>query len=199
MADTLYAIDSGFYDSDNKDRLYDADDMGKPYASLVSDGIYGTGSESTALKVTADNSGMTVSVAPGNAILGKKWVELASALSVEVPENSGESTRIDSVILRVNTNDSARIANIIYRTGGDSEPAIINTGGVFEARLANVSVASGAATIASGAVTDKRGTADCPWARLQADLSGIYSAGSGIDITGNVISLDLPNLDEQEF
>lgn len=156
MADTSIIIESGFYDSINRDRLYSADDMNKPYKDLISEGVYGAivGTTSTAFAVTA-GSGLAVSVAAGKALLGGRWVNTDEAITLEVPAASG--ARIDSVILRVDTNNSARNASLIYRTGSASAaPALVTSTGITELRLANVSVASGATSIAASNITDTR-------------------------------------------
>lgn len=168
MADQLFTINSGFYDSVDQDRLYSAEQMNMPYKRLVSNGVFATpqGTPSTDFHVTAAG-GMTLQVAPGLGIVGDKWVENAGAVTITVPGNTATVGRIDSVILRTDTTTEARASSIVYRTGLASStptaPALDTSAGVSEFRLANVAVAASAVAISQADITDMRGSADCPW------------------------------------
>lgn len=174
MGDTLTKISSGFFDSIGKDRLYHADDMNKPYRDLFSDGLYGA--DTTGFRVTA-GTGLTVNVAAGTAMLGKKWVNTDGKL-LAVPANDSMYTRIDSVILRTNENANVRASHLIYRTGtpasSPTAPALVTSTGIHEFRLANVSVAAGATAV--GTITDRRGTSECPWAQVNFSSSQMVSS-----------------------
>lgn len=168
MADQLFTINSGFYDSVDQDRLYSAEQMNMPYKRLVSNGVFATpaGTPSTDFQVTAAG-GMNLEVAPGLGIVGDKWVENDAAVTITVPGNTATVGRIDSVILRTDTTTEARASSIVYRTGVASStpaaPALDTSAGVSEYRLANVAVASSAVSISQADITDERGSADCPW------------------------------------
>lgn len=157
MADTSIIVDSGFFDSINKDRLYSAAQMNMPYKDLISEGVYGaiSGSLSQAFAVAA-GVGMQIFVNVGKALLGGRWVSMDEGASFDVPSNSSGSARIDSVILRVDTNNSARNASLIYRTGGSSAPSLVTTTGITETRIANITIASGASSITAASIADKR-------------------------------------------
>lgn len=86
MADTRYAAKSGFYDSQNRDRLYSADDMNEPYKSILTEGIV---EQTTGFQVT-NPSGTTLKVAAGKAILGGKWVD-AEDTNITVPSKIGRA------------------------------------------------------------------------------------------------------------
>ena len=172
MSDTKRLIRSGFFDAVNGDRVYSADDMTLPYKDIVSDGVFQSG---TNFLVSA-GTGLSVTVSEGHAMLANRWVESSSVQTFTVPSNNSGSTRIDSVVLQVDTQQSGRNANIIYRTGSTSAPAISTSGAVLELRLANVTVTSGATSV-SGKVSDTRGSADCPWVTgliTQVDTSTLW-------------------------
>lgn len=182
MADTLYDVTSGFYDAIDYDRLYSADQMNMPYKRIISEGVFATpqGTASTDFQVLA-LSGMNVKVCAGNAILGEKWVEMSADKTVTVEGNTSINPRIDSIILRVDRNSAARKASIVYRTGTAASspvaPALDTSANVYEFRLADISVASGAASIAQSAITDQRGSAECPWITsliYQMDTSTLF-------------------------
>lgn len=168
MADQLFTVNSGFYNSVDQDRLYSADQMNMPYKRLVSNGIFATpeGTPSTDMQVTAAG-GMTLQVAPGLGIIGDKWFEVPSAVTITIPGNTATVGRIDSVIARVDKNTASRSGSIVYRTGTASAspaaPALDTAAGVAEYRLANVAVAASATSITQANITDMRGSAECPW------------------------------------
>ena len=168
MADQLFTVNSGFYNSVDQDRLYSAEQMTMPYKRLVSNGIFATpeGTPSTDFQVTAQG-GMNLRIAAGNAIVGDKWMESDAAVTITVPGHTATTGRIDSVILRVDTTTDARTGSIVYRTGtassSPSAPALDTASGVSEYRIANVAVGSSATEIGQADITDLRGTADCPW------------------------------------
>ncbi len=40
--DVKYEVEAGFFDAINRDRLYSAEDMNRPYVKLISDGVFAT-------------------------------------------------------------------------------------------------------------------------------------------------------------
>ena len=168
MADTKYNVTSGFYDAVNQDRLYTADQMNMPYKRLVCNGVFAQpdGTASTDFQVLA-GALMSVNVQPGNAIVGDKWVESDAVVPVEVAGNTSVNSRIDSIVLRVDRTMAERAASIVYRTGTAAAtpeaPALVNSGGIYEFRLADITVAPSASAITQAVITDRRGSDDCPW------------------------------------
>lgn len=182
MADTLYDVTSGFYDSIDQDRLYTAAQMNMPYKRLISEGVFATpaGTASTDFQVLAVSE-RNVKVCAGNAILGEKWVESNADQPITIGGNTTGNPRIDSIILRVDRNNTERKASIIYRTGeaaaSPTAPALNTGANIYELRLADILVASGTNTISQSAITDQRGSAECPWITsliYQVDTSTLF-------------------------
>ena len=182
MADTKYSVTSGFYDAVDNDRLYTADQMNMPYKRLISNGVFAQpdGTASTDFQVLAGD-GMVVNVQPGNALCGDKWVESEAAVAIEIAGNTTVNTRIDAIILRVDTNNDSREASIIYRQGTPAAdpvgPDLVTTAGIHEFRLANISVGPSASEITQSVIADGRGSADCPWVSTliwQVDTSTLF-------------------------
>lgn len=182
MADQTFAIESGFYDAVSGDRTYSADDMNKPYKRLVSNGVFATpyGDPSTDFQV-APYTGLYITVDAGQGIFGDKWVENDAKFTITVPSNNTILPRLDSVLVQVDLRQSGRVANIVYRTGipatNPQAPAINDTSGVVEYRVANVRVNASASSISASNITDCRGTSECPWITAlinQVDTSELY-------------------------
>lgn len=119
MADQIFNVYSGFYNSVDNDRLYNAEDMNRPYRRLVSNGVFATpnGTPSTDLQVIGDCKAMKVTVKSGQGIFGDKWFENPSDLSITVPVNTTLLPRIDSVIIQIDNRQSGRVRSVVYRTG----------------------------------------------------------------------------------
>ena len=183
MADQIFTVRSGFYDALDSDRVYSADDMNRPYKRVISNGVFSTpkGTPSTDLQVVAAGSGMQIIVKTGEGIFGDKWFENPSDINITVPVNTNTVPRIDSVIVQIDKRIGGREGNIVYRTGTPSSrpsaPAINTVTNVIEYRLANIRVEASADTITAGVITDRRGSADCPWVTsliYQVDTSTLY-------------------------
>lgn len=183
MAEFVYKMNCGFFDSVDKDRLYSAEEMNKPYKRLVSNGVFATpkGTPSTDLQVVSANDNTNIIVKKGEGIFGDKWFQNESDFVITVPNNTNIIPRIDSVIVQVDKRMTGRVGNIIYRTGiASSNPEPPNIGSVdnvIEYRLANIYVAAGEVFIGQEKIQDLRGSKECPWVThllKQVDTSILY-------------------------
>ena len=182
MADQTFAVHCGFFDAINSDRTYSADEMNRPYRRVISNGVFATpqGNPSTDLQVV-ESSGMNIICKAGEGLFADKWFENPSSIVITVPDNTSTVPRIDSVLVQVDTRTSGRVGNIVHRTGTPASspvpPAINQTEGVVEYRLANIRVNAGVTSIMGRYITDRRGSSDCPWVTsliYQVDTSTLY-------------------------
>lgn len=139
MADYyVHAVNSGFYDAIDEDRLYAAATMNMPYKEMFSEGVLGEqlGGDTPGFEVTHIN-GSTIRIRPGNALLGGRWVESnTNYLASVIPAPAGFG-RTDGVFLRVDTNEDVRGADIRIRQGSITPDT---SSGVHELLLATVYV-----------------------------------------------------------
>lgn len=184
MADQNFNVLAGFFDSVNKDRLYTADQMNRPYKRIISNGVFATpqGTPSTDLQVLTGNNGMNIIVKKGEGLFADKWFENPADLAITVPNNTSITPRRDSVIVQVDKRTTGRMGRIVYRTGTPSSnpmPPDINTvANVTEYRVANIYVAVGATAINQDAIVDLRGSSECPWVThlvQQVDTSVLFA------------------------
>lgn len=183
MAEQKFNVKCGFFDSINDDRLYSAEEMNRPYKRVITNGVFATpeGTPSDDLQVLA-GTGRNIIVKAGEGLFGDKWFENPSDLVITVPANNDITPRIDSVIAQVDTWQSGRAGNIIYRTGdtnSNPQPPAINTDtNKIEYRLANIYVGAASQTIDQDVITDMRGSAECPWITSliqQVDTSTLFT------------------------
>ena len=175
-------IECGFFDSVNKDRLYRAETMTRPYELLVSNGVFATqnGTPSNYLQVYAEG-GMSVMVMPGRGIFKDKWLINDADLMLTVDAAEVTLSRIDSVIVKIDTSESVRAGTIEIKKGTPSSspvaPTMTRSEEVHEYRLADIAIAPQVTTITQAMITDRRGSADCPWVTSlikQVDTSTLF-------------------------
>ena len=183
MADQIYNASCGFFNAVNDDRKYTAEQMNLLYDRVIADGVFATpqGTPSNDLQVFA-GTGMNVSVTKGAGIFAHKWFRLMSNILFTVPGNTSGNSRIDSVIVQIDTRNSGRCGNVVYRQGEPSAtptaPAINLVVGVTEYRVANIAVASMATAITQADITDLRGSESCLWVTSllqQVDTSTLWA------------------------
>ena len=178
------AIKSGFFNSVNGDRVYNADDLNHFFEGIISDGVFkGYKSE---LKVEAIG-GMNVRVLTGKAICLDKYINLTAALDLEI-EGGNSLPRIDAVV--INTNLEDRNGYIYIKKGTPAStptpPTLYNNPNTKELAIAYINVSENATTITEGNITDKRSDAAvCGWVALT-------NVSATLDTYKNNVTLSAP-------
>jgi hypothetical protein len=162
MSETLNAENNGegfgfFFNSDNGDRLYDANSFEKWLKKFFTTGVF-TGD----LQVIADNA-MTVHVLTGYAnVEGKVRLFGGNTTGLVIETAHATYDRIDTVVIE--RNDTERRIYIKVVKGGYSsvpEPtAPVRSAGIYQLVLAEIYVAAGATSITQSVITDKRADSD---------------------------------------
>jgi len=152
------AVRGFFYNSVNKDRLYNGQDMNEDKAPFYKEGVaYGH------LQVTADGESMTVKVDGGSRTgyaLFKSGHTIHNTTVLELPVSQANGTlpRIDRVILR--NDETERKPSIFILEGAYSSapqpPDLTNNDTIQELCLAEIYVAAGAVAISQSDITDTR-------------------------------------------
>lgn len=171
------AITSGFFDSVNSDRLYDADQMSTYFEGLISDGVYENVGER--FVVTSANDGMKVNVGSGRALLRSHWIKNSASETLTLDPSDVSQARIDVVCLRLDT--SARAITIAIKkgtatAGSPTYDPPTRTSGVWELYLASVLIGKGATQPTS--ITDLRPSSYCGWVTgiiEQVDTSDLFT------------------------
>lgn len=114
------AVTSGFFNSVNHDRLYDAEQLSSIFDGIIIDGVYenyGDAFNVTAV-TTTDNM---VSVGTGRAWFDHTWTLNDTPLSIAIEPASEMVTRIDAIVLDIDRRKDVRKNSIIYVKGAISE------------------------------------------------------------------------------
>lgn len=177
------AFECGFFNSINKDRLYNANDMNNPYKRIVSNGVFARKNpeKSTDFQVLAnDTMGVVVSV--GDGIFKDKWARLTAPLNITLATSHTLLNRIDSIVVKVDESDEVRAGSIQVKSGEYAEeptpPSLEDTDLIKEYRLANILVEANAEKITQANITDCRPSAECGWITnllWDSDISATYA------------------------
>lgn len=158
------ALTCGFFNSENHDRKYNAEQMSAIFNGIINDGIFQN--VGNAFNVTA-REGMSINVDTGRAWFNSTWTLNDSIMPVFLEEAELVLNRIDTVILEINHDDSVR-ANSIYILKGTPStqpvpPTLLDTLEVHQYPLADIYVAAGATEITQANITNRIGTSDTPF------------------------------------
>jgi hypothetical protein len=158
------SVTSGFFNSIAEDRKYNATQISRIFDGIILDGVFG--SIGDAFMVRA-NAGMVVAVGEGRAWFNHTWTLNDADILLTVPDAHAILSRIDTVVLEVNADDTVR-ANSIFIRAGDAATnpvpvALTNTETIHQYPLAYISVPFQTNTILPGFITNVVGTAACPF------------------------------------
>lgn len=154
----------GFFNSLNRDRLYNASHFGHCFDGIILDGILA--SIGDCFKVSA-TSGMTITVAAGKAWYLSSWLENDALLPMTHDESDVVLSRIDAVVLEFDTTDATRWNDIKIIKGESSSvpvrPALISNNYVRQVPLAYIAIDANASEITQADITNVIGTTECPF------------------------------------
>lgn len=172
------AVKSGFFNSVDGDRLYNADEMSTYFEGLVSDGVYATIGDGLIVRAS---SGMGITVGTGRALVKMRWLKNDAVLPLTIAAADVQYKRIDAVVLKCDLSDGARAITIEIKQGTPAAnpvmPAPLNTQTVKELVLACVTVNRGATAINQSNIADMRGSVVCGWVTglvKQVDTSELF-------------------------
>ena len=158
------SVSSGFFNSLNGDRKYNAAQMSAIFDGLIIDGIFASIGTAFAVKAAG---GLTVNVGIGKAWFDHTWTVNDSILPMTAPEAEVLLDRIDAVVLEVNGTESVRENTIKFVKGNPSSapsrPTLTNEGNVHQYPLCYIYRKYGTAVINQADITPMVGTESTPF------------------------------------
>ena len=144
---------SGFFVSQNGDRVYTPAWLAQFVRALVTSGVY-----ADELGVTAMD-GMTVAVGQGRAWIEGYLYNNDSPLTLVVNTASPSRHRKDSVVMRLDQNERTITAHIVTGTPVAKDPVapeVVRTADCYELKIAEIYVPAGTTAITQPLITDTR-------------------------------------------
>ena len=145
-----------FYNSENGDRVYDADSFSDWLKKFFTTGVFEGDCQVTAL------GDMVVNLAPGYANIMGKVKELENQTFTLEPAD-GSYPRIDTIVIERNDTDRDITAKVVTGQLSGNTPAPtprVWENGVYQLVVAEVYVAAGATEVTQADITDKRSDPD---------------------------------------
>lgn len=158
------SVSSGFFNSLNGDRKYNAAQMSAIFDGLIIDGVFASIGTAFAVKAAG---GLTVNVGVGKAWFDHTWTVNDSIRPMTAPEAEVLLDRIDAVVLEVNGTESVRENTIKFVKGNPSSapsrPTLTNEGNVHQYPLCYIYRKYGTAVINQADITPMVGTESTPF------------------------------------
>lgn len=169
-------ITYGFFDSENGDRRYNADQMSRYFDGLITDGVYESVGDAFVVQAA---TGMNVSVGSGRAIIDCKWLDNSSTVLVNISPADLVKPRYSAVVLRLDKNQRLmEIASIDGEPATEPEkPEPTVTEDIKELILAYILVPVASNQIVQSNIEDARSLDVCGWVTGlidQLDISNLY-------------------------
>lgn len=155
---------SGFFNSVDHDRLYDATDISRLFDGLIRDGIFASIGDCMVVK---QSNQMNVTVGTGRAWFNHTWSYNDALYPVTIPPSEILMDRIDAIVLEINSVEAVRANSIKLIKGTPSstpaKPALTNTKEVHQYPLAYVTVGKEVTSIRQADIENCVGTSVCPF------------------------------------
>lgn len=160
------AVTSGFYNSINGDRTYNAEQMSAIFDGIINDGVLANIGKVFQVRVSASERGI-VSVGTGRAWFNSTWIYNDSLGFIQLADSDSLLDRIDAVVIEVDHSESVRAANIKRVTGtaasNPTKPAMTSTDEVHQYPIAYIHRTAGTNKISDSDITNAVGTSECPY------------------------------------
>ena len=159
------AVKSGFFNSINSDRKYDAEDVNSFFEAVIADGVLSTYGD---VFVVEPITGMEINIKSGKAWFLNSWIVNTTSKVLTLSTAHVSYSRIDIIALDFDKTDDIRTNNIIIVEGtaavSPTPPALLDVVDHLQIPLAHILVGIGVTEIVSGNITNKVGLSVCPFA-----------------------------------
>lgn len=158
------AFTCGFFNSQNGDRKYNAEQMASIFDGLIKDGVYDTVGDIFAV---TPGTGMQVLVGSGRAWFDHTWNNNDAQYPLTITAADVSLPRYDAVVLETNHSDTVRTNRLRVLTGTPAstpiKPTMTSTANVKQHPLAYIKVTAGATAITQSMIEVVVGTSECPF------------------------------------
>lgn len=154
----------GFFNSMNKDRMYNATHFGHCFDGIILDGILAAIGDCFVVKAAG---GMNITVGSGKAWYLASWLENDADLPMTHAVSDVVLSRIDAVVMEFDTTEFVRWNDVKIIQGTASSaperPVLVNTKTKVQIPLAYVYVGANSSEVTQENITNMVGTSQCPF------------------------------------
>ena len=158
------SVTSGFFNSRNGDRRYNARQMSSIFDGIINDGVFANIGDAFSVKAVTGND---ISVGIGRAWFNSTWIYNDSAYLITMSDSEVILGRYDAVVLEVDRSDAVRSGTIKVIKGTPSsspeKPAMISTTECNQYPLAYIIRKAGTSSITQADIINMIGTSSCPY------------------------------------
>lgn len=158
------SVTSGFFNSVNGDRRYNAEQMSAIFDGVINDGVFANVGNTFTVKA---ESGNKITVDSGRAWFNGKWLYNDAILPLTADVSEVVLDRIDAVVIEIDRNESARSGDIKIIKGTPASdpqrPTMSNSNDIYQYPLAYINRKASSTDITQADITNMVGTSDCPY------------------------------------
>lgn len=173
------AVTYGFYNSLNKDRVYNAEQMSSIFDGIITDGVFASIGGSL---MPIAGTGMQAIVKTGKCWFNSTWTLNDALLPLDIPTADVSLTRIDAIIVEINSavNTRANTIKVIKGTpsANPAKPALANTETLHQYALGYVKVTPGMTSVTADKIEVNVGKTGCPFITSvlqQTDITDLFN------------------------
>lgn len=160
------SVTSGFFNSLNGDRRYNAEQMAALFNGIITDGVFENVGNKFVVKAVGDGSNR-ITVNTGRAWLNSLWLDNDSILPLTLGSSDVLQNRYDAVILEMDKNDSVRKGDIKIITGTPASspayPTMTITDKLHQYPLCYIYRPAGSSEVTQSQIKNMIGTSSLPY------------------------------------
>lgn len=173
------AVTYGFYNSLNKDRVYNAEQMSAIFDGVITDGVFASIADHM---MPVAGIGLQVIVKPGKCWFNHTWTLNDAELPLTIATADVSLTRIDAIVVEINSAASTRANSIKVVKGTPSanptKPTMLATETLHQYALGYVKVTPGMTSVTADKIEVNVGKSTCPFVTSilqQTDITDLFN------------------------
>lgn len=208
------AFTSGFHNSKQGDRIYNAEQFSSMFDRIVTDGVF----ENVQIGGSIDNNdkfyiesigGMNIRIGRGKAWLKRTWNVHSTKRTTSISKAHGVFSRYDAVVIEVNKEDRINSIKIIEGKSAATavKPELVQTDDIYQYPIAYIFIHYGVSAITQDDIEYMVGTSAFPYAKaitedldyLQYVVDNLRTTKAGYMLSanqGNVIDGLISDFDD---
>lgn len=158
------SVSSGFFNSFNHDRTYNAEQISSMFDGVFSDGVFATFGNAFAVNAA---SGYSVTVGSGRAWFNHRWIYNDAPIQVEFNAPDLLRPRYDALVIEIDSREDGRICSIKVIDGEPNtvpqKPNMVKSETVNQYPLAYIYREANSSAITVENIDIRIGTSECPY------------------------------------